>query len=105
LELEKVLEIYSRLPTPSGLVELRYHGADRNLITKPGYFTQIFDTPIDEIPEQWRGQYGEGREHPEPPFVVLHGSLDRNQCPREPLEVRCVDIEDIWPTATVSLKS
>ena len=103
MELDELKKIKSALPTQSGIVEIRYRNAHGNYETKPGYFVEIFDTPIDEIPEMWREQFN--REHTELPFIELYTFLDRNQCPKEPLEIRVQDIENVWPSAIVSLKS
>ena len=94
MELEKIREIIRRLPTQSHIVEVYYRNQYGNFEARPGYLSSVMNTPFAEIPEMWRGNFGEGKEHPEPPY----------QCPKDCLEIRIEDIEEIRPLCICNLK-
>lgn len=105
MEVKEVRELYFKLPTESKIVEVYYKNKDDKREARPGYLIDVFDTPLKEIPEQWRGNYGEGKEHPLPPFIRLGTMLDRNQVPVNAVEIRLEDIITIRPVAVVSLRT
>ncbi len=105
MELDKVREIYGALPTRSKFVEVTYLDDYNQKRIRPGYFTEIFDMPLGEIPDEHKGKFGEGKEHPIPPYIVLHAALDRNQVPIEPLEIMVEKLIRIEAATIVPLKS
>lgn len=106
MDIEQARDIIDRLPTQSGLVEIVYRGGDKNRRTMPGYVgvLDIFAMPPEGIPPEYRDRYGEGKEHPLPPFLTVRRELDRNRVPIEPMDIPLADIEDIMPAAIVELK-
>lgn len=104
MESKEVRELFSKLPTESKIVEVYYKNPYGNYEARPGYLIRVFDTPLAEIPEQWRGNFGEGKEHPLPPYIELGTMLDRNQVPIKAVDIRLEDIIKIRPVAVVPLR-
>src|SRR3989344_4301099 len=103
MDLGEVQELFDRLPTESKIVEVCYRNGQGNREIRPGYLMRVFGTPLADIPEELRGRYGEGTEHPLPPFIQFGTMLDRNQVPIKPVEIRLDEIISIFPVALVEL--
>ncbi len=57
MEAAEVKELFSKLSTISKLVKVYYRNQYGDCETKPDYLMNIFDTPLEEIPEQWRDNF------------------------------------------------
>lgn len=86
------------------MVEVYYTNQQGNQETRPGYFMRIMDTPLQDIPDQYRPAFGEGKEHPLPPYIELGTLLDRNQVPINSIDIRVEDILGLFSLAIVPLK-
>ena len=100
----EVREIYDKLPTQSKFVEVYYRNQYKNREARPGYITEIFDMAWDDIPDEHKPRFGEGKEHPMPPYITLGTILDRNSVPIKPVDIRIENIIEIRPAAVVPLR-
>ena len=104
MEVSDVKKIYEKLPTQSKFAEIYYLNQCGNKESRPGYITEIFDMAWDDIPPEHQLRFGDGKEHPMPPYMALGRVLDRNSVPIEPKYIRIEDIIEVRPVAVVPLK-
>jgi hypothetical protein len=83
------------------LVQVRYRDETLNPAARPGYYLRLSTTPVEEMFDEYRENYGEGKKYPLPPFLELGAKLERNGVPVLPFYIRLEVIRAIEPAATI----